>query len=100
MKYIFTTQAPARSGVGIWSGACPDDGRRVKVANTLKSFGERVQLSVFECWLSPAQLAQLKKLLRKKLELSQDSVRIYPIGGTVEVLGMGRVTDDPDFLIL
>jgi CRISPR-associated protein Cas2 len=55
---------------------------------------------VFECWLSPAQLAQLKKLLRKKLELSQDSVRIYPIGGTVEVLGMGRVTDDPDFLIL
>jgi len=59
-----------------------------------------VQLSVFECWLSPAQLAQLKKLLRKKLELSQDSVRIYPIGGTVEVLGMGRVTDDPDFLIL
>ena len=78
----------------------PDDGRRVKVANTLKSFGERVQLSVFECWLSPAQLAQLKKLLRKKLELSQDSVRIYPIGDTVEVLGMGRVTDDPDFLIL
>ena len=78
----------------------PDDGRRVKVANTLRSFGERVQLSVFECWLSPAQLAQLKKLLRKKLELSQDSVRIYPIGGTVEVLGMGRVTDDPDFLIL
>ena len=100
MKYIFTTQAPARSGVGVWSGACPDDGRRVKVANTLKSFGERVQLSVFECWLSPAQLAQLKKLLRKKLELSQDSVRIYPIGDTVEVLGMGRVTDDPDFLIL
>ena len=100
MKYIFTTQAPARSGVGVWSGACPDNGRRVKVANTLKSFGERVQLSVFECWLSPAQLAQLKKLLRKKLELSQDSVRIYPIGDTVEVLGMGRVTDDPDFLIL
>jgi len=78
----------------------PRNGRRVKVANTLKSFGERVQLSVFECWLSPAQLAQLKKLLQTKLELSQDSVRIYPIGGTVEVLGMGRITDDPDFLIL
>ncbi|GIW25844.1 CRISPR-associated endonuclease Cas2 [Meiothermus sp.] len=78
----------------------PDDGRRVKVANTLKSFGERVQLSVFECWLSPAQLAELKKLLQKRVELSQDSVRIYPVGGTVEVLGAGRVTPDPDFLIL
>ncbi|GIW34007.1 CRISPR-associated endonuclease Cas2 [Meiothermus sp.] len=78
----------------------PDDGRRVKVANTLKSFGERVQLSVFECWLSPAQLAELKKLLQKKAKLSQDSIRIYPIGGTVEVLGTGQIAEDPDFLIL
>ncbi len=78
----------------------PDDGRRVKVANILKSFGERVQLSVFECWLNPAQLQQLKTLVQKKLELSQDSLRIYPIGGTVEVLGTGRLTPDPDYLIL
>ncbi|WP_337868593.1 CRISPR-associated endonuclease Cas2 [Meiothermus sp.] len=78
----------------------PDDGRRVKVANVLKSFGERVQLSVFECWLAPGQLQQLKQFLQKKLELSQDSVRIYPIGGTVEVLGLGRLTQSPDFLIL
>lgn len=41
----------------------PDDGRWVKVANVLKSFGERVQLSVFECWLAPGQLQQLKQLL-------------------------------------
>ncbi len=78
----------------------PDDGRRVKVANTLKSFGERVQLSVFECWLNPAQLQELKRLLQKKADLTQDSVRIYPIGGTVEVLGQGRLTEDPDYLIL
>jgi len=78
----------------------PDDGRRVKVANTLKSFGERVQLSVFECWLNPAQLEQLKKLLQKKLEPTEDGVRIYPVGGTVEVLGVGRLTENPDFLIL
>ncbi|RDI94737.1 CRISPR-associated endonuclease Cas2 [Meiothermus sp. QL-1] len=78
----------------------PDDGRRVKVANTLKSFGERVQLSVFECWLSPAQLAELKRLLRKKVDLTQDSVRIYPVGGTVEVLGTARLSENPDYLIL
>ncbi|MBO1438265.1 CRISPR-associated endonuclease Cas2 [Meiothermus sp. CFH 77666] len=78
----------------------PDDGRRVKVANTLKSFGERVQLSVFECWLNPTQLQELKRLLQKKADLTQDSVRIYPIGGTVEVLGQGRLTEDPDYLIL
>ena len=29
----------------------PDDTRRVKLANLLKSYGERVQLSVFECYL-------------------------------------------------
>lgn len=78
----------------------PDDGRRVKVANVLKSFGERVQLSVFECWLAPQQLLQLRKLLEKKLEPTQDSVRIYPIGGRVEVLGQGCPTQNPDFLIL
>jgi CRISPR-associated protein Cas2 len=77
----------------------PDDGRRVKVANILKSFGERVQLSVFECWLSTAQLQQLKKLMQKKIEPSQDSLRIYPIGGQVEVLGLGQVVENPDFLI-
>lgn len=78
----------------------PDDGRRVKVANVLKSFGERVQLSVFECWLNPAQLEQVKVLLKKRLEPSQDGVRIYPVGGTVEVLGVGRVVEDPEFLVL
>ena len=78
----------------------PDDGRRVKVANVLKSFGERVQLSVFECWLAPQQLLLLRKLLEKKLEPTQDSVRIYPIGGDIEVLGQGRPTQNPDFLIL
>lgn len=77
----------------------PDDGRRVKVANILKSFGERVQLSVFECWLNPAQLSQLKNLMQKKIEPSQDSLRIYPIGGEVEVLGVGQVVENPDFLI-
>ena len=78
----------------------PNDGRRAKIANLLKSYGERVQLSVFECWLAPAQLTELKRLLGKRLDLSEDGVRIYPIGGTVEVLGVGRVTEDPDFLVL
>jgi CRISPR-associated protein Cas2 len=77
----------------------PHDGRRVKVANTLKSFGERVQLSVFECWLNQSQLIQLKNLLQKRIEPSQDSLRIYPIGGEVEVLGVGQVVENPDFLI-
>ncbi|PZA07277.1 MULTISPECIES: CRISPR-associated endonuclease Cas2 [unclassified Meiothermus] len=78
----------------------PDDGRPVKVANTLKGFGERVQLSVFECWLSPAQLQQLKQLLQKRLEPTEDGVRIYPVGGAVEVLGVGRISENPDYLIL
>ncbi|WP_018466912.1 CRISPR-associated endonuclease Cas2 [Calidithermus timidus] len=100
----------ARCG-GWWCGAIhPGAGRKVLLrllegclnqeAQHPKGFGERVQLSVFECWLNPAQLEQLKKLLQKKLEPTEDGVRIYPVGGVVEVLGVGRIAGNPDYLIL
>ena len=81
-----------------------DDRRRLKVAKVLKDFGQRVQLSVFEVFLSPAELGRLKKRLTSILEQAQDSVRLYPLCGAcvlgIEVMGQGLVTQDPDFIII
>lgn len=37
----------------------PDDRRRVRVAKTLKDYGDRVQYSVFECILAGPLLGEL-----------------------------------------
>ena len=76
-----------------------DDGRRVKVANLLKSYGERVQLSVFECWLTVAEFKLLKQRLGERIDLASDSVRFYRPEGDVEVLGAGRMPERPDFYL-
>ena len=81
-----------------------DDRRRLKVAKVLKDFGERVQLSVFEARLEPAELARLKKRLNHILDQAQDSVRLYPLCGScvpgIEILGQGLVTQEADFIII
>ncbi len=71
----------------------PDDTRRVKLANLLKSYGERVQLSVFECYLDEDLLEDLRRRARRLLDLSQDALRIYPVAGRVEVLGLGPLPE-------
>jgi CRISPR-associated protein Cas2 len=70
------------------------DGRRVKVANVLKSYGERVQYSVFECWLKPKELEDLLKRLARAFDAHQDSIRIYRVRGSVKVMGLGEASAD------
>ena len=60
----------------------PDDTRRVKLANLLKSYGERVQLSVFEGYLDERVLEDLRRRARRLLDLGQD-----------EVLGVGALPE-------
>ncbi|AEM74224.1 CRISPR-associated endonuclease Cas2 [Caldicellulosiruptor acetigenus] len=55
-----------------------DDRRRNKIANVLKSFGNRVQYSVFECFLTPTQFQRLKSRLLPLLERN-DSIMCYKI---------------------
>lgn len=78
-----------------------DDTRRVKLANLLKSYGERVQLSVFECYLDERLLQDLKARARRVLDLGQDALRLYPVQGEVEVLGTGPLgAQDPAFVVV
>jgi CRISPR-associated protein Cas2 len=51
-----------------------------KVAKVCLNFGQRVQASVFECDVEPAQFAALKARLLDLYEPSQDSIRFYFLG--------------------
>ncbi|MBA3530537.1 MAG: CRISPR-associated endonuclease Cas2 [Ardenticatenales bacterium] len=54
-----------------------DDRRRLKVLNTMKDFGKRVQYSVFECVLNDPQLTRLQERLGYLIEPQEDKVHFY-----------------------
>jgi CRISPR-associated protein Cas2 len=53
--------------------------RRRAVARLLEGSGQRVQDSVFHCWLRPPDLAQLVRELSEVINPAEDTVRLYPI---------------------
>ncbi|NJK35764.1 MAG: CRISPR-associated endonuclease Cas2 [Oscillatoriales cyanobacterium SM2_2_1] len=75
----------------------PCSKRRKKVADLLAGYGQRVQFSVFECVLLPAKYEELKKRLRKRIQIAEDSIRIYPLSThtlpQVEVWGGPPLTE-------
>ena len=69
------------------------------VAKICENFGQRVQNSVFECKVDPAQWVNLKNQLQQKIDPGKDSLRFYMLGANwkprVERLG-AKPTYDPD----
>ena len=55
-----------------------------KVAKTLENYGQRVQYSVFECLVEPAQWVELKAKLLKEINPDYDSLRFYSLGANWE----------------
>jgi CRISPR-associated protein Cas2 len=51
-----------------------------RVAKACKNFGQRVQYSVFECNVDPAQWAKLRQQLIDEIDLKKDSLRFYFLG--------------------
>ena len=51
-----------------------------RVAKACLDYGQRVQYSVFECVVEPAQWTKLKQRLIKEIEPSEDSLRFYYLG--------------------
>lgn len=70
-----------------------------KVAKTCINYGQRVQNSVFECSLDPAQFLEIKKELSEIIDFEKDSLRFYLLGknwqNRIEMLGRND-TYDPD----
>lgn len=58
------------------------DGRRRlrRVAKACLDWGQRVQFSVFECEVDPAQWAALRARLLREVNLEKDSLRFYFLG--------------------
>lgn len=51
-----------------------------KVAKVCQNFGQRVQNSVFECKVDPAQLVDMKAQLLGIIDEKSDSLRFYNLG--------------------
>lgn len=51
-----------------------------RVAKHCVNYGQRVQNSVFECVVDPAQLVELKFRLIDIIDLDKDSLRFYNLG--------------------
>ena len=58
------------------------EGRRRlrRVAKACEDYGQRVQLSVFECIVEPEQFVVLKDRLLNEYDPSKDSLRFYFLG--------------------
>ena len=63
-----------------------------KVAKQCVNYGQRVQNSVFECIVDPAQFAELKYRLTEIIDKEKDSIRFYFLGsnwgGKIETIGV------------
>lgn len=59
----------------------PAGKRRLRrVARLCENCGQRVQFSVFECLVDPAQWVAFRGKLVKEIELGEDSLRFYFLG--------------------
>ena len=62
-----------------------DGKRRLRnVAKRCGAYGQRVQNSVFECYIDEAQYRMLKSVLTKEINQQRDSLRFYKLGNQYE----------------
>lgn len=75
-----------------------------RVAKACKDYGQRVQYSVFECIVDPAQWTVLKNRLISEIDPEKDSLRFYYLGSNwkhrVEHVGAKAAVDQEGPLIV
>ena len=74
-----------------------------RVAKACQNVGQRVQYSVFECIIDPAQWTVLRQKLIDVIDPTQDSLRFYFLGSNwkhrVEHIGAKKAVDQEGPLI-
>ena len=83
----------------------PEGRRRLRqVAKVCQNYGQRVQNSVFECLLDPAQFKLVQNELLHIMDKSSDSLRFYNLGNNysnhIEQFGNKQSYDPQGTLIL
>ena len=75
-----------------------------RVAKACQDYGQRVQYSVFECIVDPAQWAMLKQRLIEEIDPDKDSLRFYFLGSNwkhrVEHVGAKKTLEQDGPLIV
>jgi len=78
--------------------------RLTRVAKACQNYGQRVQYSVFECIVDPAQWATLRQKLIEEINPKADSLRFYFLGSNwkrrVEHIGAKKSVDQEGPLIV
>ncbi|BAQ61534.1 CRISPR-associated protein Cas2 [Geminocystis sp. NIES-3708] len=81
-----------------------DNKRRTRIHNILKSYGEWVQYSIFECELTETQYAKLRHRLSKLIKKDDnDNIRFYFMcrccQGKIERIGGELPRDNTMFFV-
>lgn len=75
-----------------------------RVAKVCSDYGQRVQFSVFECQVDPAQWTSLRQKLIDKINSETDSLRFYFLGSNwrkrVEQIGFKKSYDPDEPMII
>ena len=78
-----------------------DDKRRTRIHKVLKSYGQWMQFSLFECDVTETEYAKLRSRLNRMIKPEQDSIRFYFLcaccSNKVERIGGEPVRDDSIF---
>jgi CRISPR-associated protein Cas2 len=76
-----------------------DQRRLTKVRDTLKAYSTGGQKSVYECWLTPAELVDVTETLRGLIEATEDRVHVFALDGRSKpaTLGIAVPPSDPAF---
>ncbi len=83
----------------------PSGRKRLRhVAKQCVNFGQRVQNSVFECIVDPAQFSELKHRLEFIIDPKKDSLRFYMLGNNwqkrIEHIGAKSSFNPEDVMII
>ena len=74
-----------------------------KVAKVCQNFGQRVQLSIFECQLNKMQYEELERTLLELIDEEEDSLRFYrlvePLDKHRKEFGKRKAIDFEDVLL-
>ena len=69
-----------------------DPKRLYRVHRFLLGYRVGGQKSFFECWLTPAELRQVRKALDEMLEPTEDRAHIFQLDPRMKNEGLGRAT--------
>lgn len=81
----------------------PEDKRRTKIHKILKSYGQWMQFSLFECELTEKEYIKLRSRLDKLIKPEEDSIRFYILCACckdkVERIGGEQTRDESIFFV-